>query len=114
MKNQIREIYYCHSYVHLSLQLKYMIFHNKYINLHFSLSKSIRDRLPVGLIAQLIEDCTGTCIVRLRKSEIGIFKSKESKWILHFFTKQTNPRFSDDEASKEPKSPLPEWILRFL
>ena len=82
MKNQIREIYYCHSYVHLSLQLKYMIFHNKYINLHFSLSKSIRDRLPVGLIAQLIEDCTGTCIlgcVSLRKSEIGIFKSKESE-----------------------------------
>ena len=51
-----------------------------------------------------------------KKIQDWILKSERiRKWILRFFTKQINPRsFGSYGASKEPKNPLPEWILRFL
>ena len=67
--NQMREIHYCHSYVHLSPQLKSMIFRKILLLAFFTNQKYITrvqpDWLPFGLTAQLIEDRTGIAEVRV-------------------------------------------------
>ena len=53
--------------------------------------------------------------VPLRKSKIGFLNPKESE--NEFCVSLLNrliQDLSDHDASKEPKNPLPDWILRFL
>ena len=53
--------------------------------------------------------------ISLRKSKIGFLNLKESKngFFVSFLNRSIQD-LSDHGASKEPKNPLPEWILRFL
>ena len=53
--------------------------------------------------------------VSLRKSKIGFFNPKESEnGFCVSLVNRSIQDLSDHGGSKEPKNPVPEWILRFL
>ena len=55
------------------------------------------------------------CVSLGKSGKIGFLNPKESEnGFCVFLLNRSIQDFSDDGASKEPKNPLPEWILRFL
>ena len=62
-------------------------------------------------------DSDGTKVCFFKKIQDWIFKSeriRKLKWILRSLLNGSIQDLSDHVGSKEPKNPLPEWILLFL
>ena len=54
-------------------------------------------------------------LISLRKSKIGLLNPKESEnGFCASLLNRSIQDLLDHGASKEPKNPLPEWILRFI